>query len=293
LVAGEAGLDRPISHPRIQKSGLALAGHLFGVVPSRVQILGETEIRYLEVLQADVRRERVRAFFALGLSCVVVTRGVVPLTELVGEADASGTPLLVSEPRSSATIAALHTALDRLLAPRQSMHGVMVAVHGLGILLVGPSGIGKSECALVLIERGHRLVADDRVDLLRMPGDRIVAKPPPLLQYHLEIRGLGILNVRDLFGATAVQEEAVLDLVVELCRPEDSGVELDRLGLEDRRCEVLGVAIPALRIPVYPGRDMAVLLEVAARNHLLKRAGHDAAKAFTERLARGLGIDEP
>lgn len=293
LVSGERGLDRPITHPRIQKSGLALAGHRVGVVPSRVQILGETEISYLESLPDEVRAERARDFFSLGLSCVVVTRGVAPLPELVREAGATDTPLVVAEPRSSAAIAALHGVLDRLLAPRQSLHGVMVEVYGLGILLVGPSGIGKSECALVLIERGHRLVADDRVELVRTPGDRIVATPPPLLQHHLEIRGLGILNVRDLFGATAVQDEARLDLVVELCRLDEPDVEFDRLGIDERTRDVLGVSVPELRIPVYPGRDMGVLLEVAARNLLLKRAGRHSARAFAERLARGLGMENP
>jgi HPr kinase/phosphorylase len=172
------------------------------------------------------------------------------------------------------------------------MHGVMIEVHGLGILLVGPSGIGKSECALVAIERGHRLVADDRVELVRMPGDRIVATPSPLLQHHIEIRGLGILNVRDLFGATAVRDEAPLDLVVELCRLDDEDASFDRLGIDERTRDVLGVAIPTLSIPVYPGRDMGVLLEVAARNQLLLRAGHHSARAFARRLHAGLGIPE-
>ncbi|MDQ3032593.1 MAG: HPr(Ser) kinase/phosphatase [Myxococcota bacterium] len=293
VAAGEGGLDRAVSHPRIQKSGLALAGHLVGVVASRVQILGETEISYLETLDASVRADRLRAFFGLGLACVVVTRGIEPLPEVLAIARETDVPLVIAEPRSSTTIGALHAALDRLLAPRESMHGVMIEVHGLGMLLVGPSGIGKSESALVMIERGHRLVADDRVELERM-GERVFAAPPALLKHHLEIRGLGILNVRDLFGATAVQDEARLDLVVELCRleeePEDA--PFDRLGLDDETRPVLGVAVPMLRVPVYPGRDLGVLLEVAARNHLLKRAGHHSARAFAARLAKGLGMDE-
>lgn len=293
VVAGEGGLDRQVSHPRIQKSGLALAGHLVGVVSSRVQILGETELTYLEALAPELRAERLRGFFGLGLACVVVTRGVDPLPELIEIARETDVPLVISEPRSSTTIGALHGALDRLLAPRQSMHGVMIEVHGLGMLLVGPSGIGKSESALVMIERGHRLVADDRVELERT-GERIYAAPPALLKHHLEIRGLGILNVRDLFGATAVQDEARLDLVVELCRldQESEGDPFDRLGLDDTTRTVLGIDVPMLRVPVYPGRDLGVLLEVAARNHLLKRAGHHSARAFAERLAKGLAFEE-
>jgi HPr kinase/phosphorylase len=292
VVAGARGLARHISHPRIQKSGLALAGHRVGVVGSRVQILGETEISYLETLSPTLRAERVREFFGQGLVCVVVTRGVEPLQELVDAANSLDVPLVVSLPRSSTTIAALHAALDRLLAPRQSMHGVLIEVHGLGMLLIGPSGIGKSESALVMIERGHRLVADDRVELERM-GERIWGAAPPLLRHHLEIRGLGILNVRDLFGATAVQDESRLDLVVELCRLEAEEGEpvIDRLGLDDTTKSVLGLEVPMLRVPVYPGRDLGVLLEVAARNHLLKRAGRHSARAFAEQLAKSLMIE--
>src|SRR5690606_8101593 len=217
LVAGEDGIDRPIDHPRIQKSGLVLAGHAHGIVPTRVQILGETEISFLESLEPEVRAERVEGLFALSLSCVIVTRGVEPAAELRDAAERTGTPLLVSSVRSSATIAALHAALDRLLAPREQRHGVMVEIHGIGTLLLGPSGIGKSECALFLVERGHRLVADDQVWLTRLPNDQVTAAPAPLLRHHLEIRGLGILNIRDLFGATSVWDEAVVDLVAELC----------------------------------------------------------------------------
>lgn len=289
LVAGSRGLERRVTHPRIQKSGLALAGHRVGVVGSRVQILGETEISYLEALSPELRIERVRDFFREDLVCVVVTRGVEPMRELIDAANEMDVPLVVSLPRSSTTIAALHAALDRLLAPRQSIHGVMIAVHGLGILLTGPSGVGKSESALVMIERGHRLVADDRVELERM-GERILGTAPPLLRHHLEIRGLGVLNVRDLFGATAVEDESRLDLVVELCRLEGDAA-VDRLGLDDTTQNVLGLEVPMLRIPVYPGRDLGVLLEVAARNHLLKRAGRHSARAFAEQLAKGLMAD--
>lgn len=292
LVAGEAGIDRPIDHPRIQKSGLVLAGHTHGIVPTRVQILGETEISFLEGLEPAVRRERVEGLFALTLSCVIVTRGVEPAAELRDAAERTATPLLVSSVRSSATIAALHAALDRLLAPREQRHGVMVEIHGIGTLLLGPSGIGKSECALFLVERGHRLVADDQVWLTRLPNDRVTAAPAPLLRHHLEIRGLGILNIRDLFGATAVWDEAVVDLVAELC-PWRDDEPYERLGLDQLTEPILGVEIPKLRIPVRPGRDMAVILEVAARNELLKAAGHHGAREFARRLSRELGLEDP
>lgn len=292
LVAGEGGLDRIIDHPRIQKSGLVLAGHSHGIVGTRAQILGETELSFLAGLAPEIRAERVDAFFALGLSMVMVTRGVDPPRELKDAAARTDTPLVVAEPRSSATIAALHQALDRLLAPREQRHGVMVEVHGIGTLLLGKSGIGKSECALFLVERGHRLVADDQVWLTRLPNNQVMAAPAPLLKHHLEIRGLGILNVRDLFGATSVWDEAVVDLVAELT-PWDPDESYDRLGLDPMSENILGVDIPKLRIPVRPGRNMGVILEVAARNELLKTAGHHAARDFAKRLSRQLGLEDP
>lgn len=292
VAAGEAGLDRPIDHPRIQKSGLVLAGHMHGIVPTRVQILGETEVSFLESLEPDLCRERVDGLFALELSCVIVTRGVAPLPVVIEAAARTGTPLCVSESKSSATIAKVHQALDRLLAPREQRHGVMVEIHGIGTLLLGPSGIGKSECALFLVERGHRLVADDQVCLTRTPDGTVRAAPAPLLKHHLEIRGLGILNIAELFGATAVWDEATVDLVAELC-PWRDDEHYDRLGLDEITEPILGVPIPKLRIPVRPGRDMAVILEVAARNALMKASGRHSARDFARRLSQTLGVKDP
>ena len=283
VAAGAEGLDRTITQARIQKSGLVLAGHTHGIVPTRVQVLGETELSYLDRLDPATQRARAHDLFALGLSCVVITRGVEPPEPLAAAAAATQTPLLVSSARSSTTIAVLHDALDRLLAPRTRVHGVLVEVHGLGILLKGQSGIGKSECALFLVERGHRFVADDAVDLVRMTTSEVTGSSPPPLRHHLEIRGLGVLNIRDLFGATAVRETCPVDLVVELAR-FDTADDDDRLGLDEHTEDVLGVAIPFLRIPVREGRDMGVLLEVAARNQLLKKSGLHGARAFLSRL---------
>ncbi|HEX6244485.1 MAG TPA: HPr(Ser) kinase/phosphatase [Polyangiales bacterium] len=283
--AGWTGLDRHIDHPRIQKSGLLLVGHTQGVVTTRVQVLGETEVSYLESLEPRECSERVAFLCDLGCSLIVITRGIEPPAELVRHAERSGTPLVVSPKRSSGTINELHAVLDRLLAPRASLHGVLVEVHGVGTLLIGPSGIGKSECALFLVERGHRLVADDVVQLTRLPNAEVLGAPNPLLKHHLEIRGVGILNIRDLFGATAVRDEARVDLVVELC-PWRDGEPYERLGLDRETMELVGTPIEKLRIPVRPGRDMGVLLEISARNHLLKREGVDGAARFVERLSR-------
>lgn len=283
LVAGEEGQERTINHPRVQKPGLALAGHTHGVVPSRVQILGETEVTFLEGLPPDERQERVNVLFGLGLSLVVVTRGVDPPEALIRAAQETATPLAVSELRSSRTIQAIHLALDSVLAPSETRHGVLMDVHGIGTLLLGPSGIGKSECALFLVERGHRFVADDQVILSLLPSEQVLGRAPALLRNHLEVRGIGIINVRDLFGANAVRAEKTVQLVVELC-PWSDDEPYDRLGLDEATVEVLGVSLPLLRIPVRPGRNMAVILEVAARNHILKAAGHHGAQKFIDQL---------
>jgi HPr kinase/phosphorylase len=291
LHAGEASLDRLITHPRIQKSGLVLVGHTRGIVPTRVQILGETEVSFLEGMEPATRRARLEGLFALRLSLVVVTRGVELPPELLEAARGTDTPVVVAQHRSSHTINILHSVLDGLLAPEDTVHGVLVEVHGIGTLLLGPSSIGKSECALFLVQRGHRLIADDRVTLTLMPGQKVLGQPEPLLRHHLEVRGIGILNVRDLFGATAVRDDAVVEMVIELVPWEDDQ-DYERLGLDDMSFDCLGVALPMLRIPIRPGRDMAVILEVAARNHLLKKAGHHAARKFAKNLAEALGLPD-
>ncbi len=283
LVAGEAGRERTLDHPRVQKPGLALAGHTHGVVPSRVQILGETEITFLEGLSPEEQLQGVRALFGLGLSLVVVTRGIDPPAALLRAAQETSTPLAIAEPRSSRAIQAIHRVLDRVLAPSEIRHGVLMDVHGVGTLLLGPSGIGKSECALFLVERGHRFVADDQVILSLLPSEQILGHAPNLLRNHLEVRGIGIINVRDLFGANAVRAEKTVQLVVEIC-PWSDDEPFDRLGLDESTLDIFGIPIPMLRIPVRPGRNMAVILEVAARNHILKASGHHGAQKFIDTL---------
>ncbi len=283
LVGGEHGRERSIDHPRVQKPGLALAGHTHGVVPTRVQILGETELTFLEEFSPEEQRNRVNVLLGLGLSLVVVTRGVDPPAALVEAAQETSTPLAIAEPRSSRAIQAIHHVLDGILAPSETRHGVLMDVHGVGTLLLGPSAIGKSECALFLVERGHRFVADDQVILSLLPSEQVLGRAPSLLRNHLEVRGIGIINVRDLFGANAIRSEKTVQLIVEIC-PWSDDEQFDRLGLDDSTLEILGVPIPMLRIPVRPGRNMAVILEVAARNHILKAAGHHGAQKFISTL---------
>jgi len=288
FVAGRTGLDRLVTHGRIQKSGLALTGHFHGVVPQRVQVLGETEISYLAKLHPDERAVALRGFFGLGLSLVVVTTvGHPPFSELVSEADLAGVVVVLSSERSSHTLAALHLLLDERLAPRTSIHGVLVDVFGLGVLLMGKSGIGKSECALELVMRGHRIVADDIVRCDWRPPGMVFGTPAELLRHHMEVRGLGVLNVKNLLGVTAVRGRKRIDLVVKM-EEWSQEIAYDRMGLDDRVHEILGVSIREIVVPVRPGRSMATILEVAARNELIRNSGVHAARDFFSRLHRTL-----
>jgi HPr kinase/phosphorylase len=288
-LAGEAGLGRPVRHPRVQKSGLALAGHYYGVVPTRIQVLGETELSYLDALSADMRGQAARGYFSLGLSCVVLTRRDEAPRAIVQAAEATGTPLFMSESRSSRTINQLHALLDEKLAPTATLHGVLVDVFGIGLLLLGKSGIGKSECAVELVLRGHRLVADDVVKCEWRPPGMVFGAPADMLRHHVEVRGLGVLNIKDLFGVTAVRERKRIDLVVQLEEWSEKK-EYDRLGVDDQHFTVLNTNVRSVTVPVRPGRDMGAMLEMAARNELLRRAGKHSARELISRLEENAGL---
>ncbi len=289
LLGGTAGMGRPVRHPRIQKSGLALAGHFYGVVPTRVQVLGETELSYLDSLAPEARGSAARAFFALGLSCVVVTRREVPPKAIVQASEATGTPLFMSAARSSRTINMLHGVLDEKLAPTTSLHGVLVDVFGIGLLLIGKSGIGKSECAVELVLRGHRLVADDVVKCEWRPPGMVFGSPADMLRHHVEVRGLGVLNIKDLFGVTAVRDRKRIDIVVQLDEWDEKR-EYDRLGVDDQHYVILSTPVRLVTVPVRPGRDMGAMLEMAARNELLRRAGKHSARELLARLEENAGL---
>jgi HPr kinase/phosphorylase len=217
------------------------------------------------------------------LSCVVISGGKDPQRTFISAAEATGTPLFVADARSSRTINALHAVLDDRLAPQMQLHGVLVDVYGVGVLLLGKSGIGKSECALELLIRGHRLVADDVVRCDWRPPGLVFGQPAELLRHHVEVRGLGILDVRELFGITAVCERKQIDLVVRLCDWNEQE-EFDRLGLEERHHVILGTEIREVRVPVRPGRDMGSIIEVTARNELLRRDGHNTAHELLDKI---------
>jgi HPr kinase/phosphorylase len=283
LLAGADGLDRVISSPHIQKTGLALAGFHEYLKPGRVLIFGESEIRYLESLEAAARITSMRLALTLDFPCVLITGGFHPPVELILEAERARLPLLTSSVATPMAIAKLSSILEDSLAERTMIHAVLMDVLGLGVLIVGESGIGKSECALDLIVRGHRLVADDTVELRRRQETILIGTCPELTRHHMELRGLGVINVKELFGIASTRSSKRVELVVQLER-WDPTREYERLGLDDEFYDILGLRVPLLRMPVAPGRNIAILVEVAARNQLLRSRGHHAARALADRL---------
>lgn len=283
LAVGEKGLDRVLTTPRIQKPGLLLTGVLEELHPDRIQIFGNAEIKYLETL-GSVKLDRTRKLLArTAIPAIVVTRGLEPPEFLIKFASKRDIPVLTSSLTSSVFIHRLSDFLDDRLAPETTMHGVLVDVLGVGIIITGKSGIGKSECALDLITRGYRLVADDAVIVRRKYPSTLFGIASDIISYHMEVRGLGIVNVKDIFGITAIRLRKQMDLVVELVDWEED-MEYDRLGFEEQTQDILGVKLPYLKIPVSPGRSVATIVEVAARNRILKIMGYDSSKAFESHL---------
>jgi HPr kinase/phosphorylase len=287
LLAGADGLDRAITSPHIQKTGLALSGFHEYLKPGRVLIFGESEIRYLESLDPAARVASMRLALTHDFPCVLITGGFVPPVELIVEAERARLPLMKTGIPTPTAIAKLTSILEDSLAERTILHAVLMDVLGLGVLIAGESGIGKSECALDLIVRGHRLVADDTVDVRRRQETILIGTCPELTRHHMELRGLGVINVKELFGIASTRSSKRVELVVQLERWDPSR-EYERLGLDDDSYEILGLRVPLIRMPVAPGRNIAILVEVAARNQLLKARGHHAARTLAERLERTL-----
>ena len=286
LVAGASGLDRIISSDRVQKPGLALTGFTDHIHSERVQVFGNTEMSYLGTLSPELRLARVTALFAAPLACLVVTKDLEVPTALLEGAERVGVPLIKTPLLSSTFITQAQAYLEEALTASDSTHGVLVDVFGVGIMLLGKSGIGKSEIALDLVMKGHRLVADDIIDI-RRKKDSAYGSAYETIKHHMEIRGLGIINIKDLFGVAAVRDNKKVELVVELVEWSPTA-EYDRLGIDNRSYKIVDIEIPLLTIPVRPGRSMTTIVEVAARNHLLKLQGHHSALDFQERLSRAI-----
>ena len=283
LLSGKAGVERPISSPHIQKTGLALAGFHEYLRPARILVFGESEVRYLESLEHDARVNMLGAMFRYDIPCVLITGGWDPPQDLLDSSEACRVPVLRTPIATPVAISRIATILDDALAVREVLHGVLMDILGLGVLIVGDSGIGKSECALDLIVRGHRLVADDTVEMRRRGETTLIGTCPELTRHHMEVRGLGVINIRDLFGVAATRTAKRVELVVRLER-WDHEREYERLGLDENTFDLFGIKVPLICMPVAPGRNLAILVEVAARNQLLRSRGLNAARDLAERL---------
>lgn len=286
-LAGHDGGRRSLTSESLHKSNLAPIGHLNLVHPNRVQVLGSAEMDYLRKLSADALEEALHHLFSAELAAVVVADSEEPPAILHDTAENTGTPLFVAAYPSISVVAQLSHYLMQNLAETTVVHGVFMEVNGVGVLIQGEAAVGKSELALELVTRGHRLIADDAVELRHVAPDTLEGGCPAMLRDFLEVRGLGILNIRSLFGETAVKLKKNLKLIVLLVKPSDQSEPISRLDMDASRTRILSVDIPTVRIPVAAGRNLAVLLEVAVRNHILKSRGIDPA---AELMARQLSF---
>jgi HPr kinase/phosphorylase len=283
LLAGGKGLSHQLYSSRIQKPGLALTGYTEHLHPDRLQVLGNTEISYLNQMPEDLAAANIACFCSFPIACLIVTKGLNPPDYLKREAEKAEIPVLGTPLQSSLFISLITRFLEEKLLPTTHIHGVLVDVLGVGVLLIGKSGIGKSECALDLVIRGHRLVGDDILNVMKKVPASLVGQAGETIQHHMEIRGLGIINIKDLFGVSSIRDKKIIDMVLELVEwnPEH---EYDRIGIDDKVYTILGIDLPHLRIPVRPGRNLTSIIEVAARNFLLKGMGYHSAREFQEKL---------
>ncbi|MBI4196781.1 MAG: HPr(Ser) kinase/phosphatase [Deltaproteobacteria bacterium] len=288
LLAGRKGLDKKkIIIPHIQKPGLALTGETSNLHPGRVQVLGNPEMKFLLKTKPAELETLFQKLCHLDLACFVITDARKPPAIFVKQAERAGIPLLTTALSSAIFIVRISKFLEENLTETTTAHGVLVDVFGVGILLTGKSGMGKSECGLELVMKGHRLVADDIVHIQKRAPNELYGSASDLLRYHMEIRGLGIINIKDLFGVASVRDQKLIEMVIDMIEwtPRE---EYERLGVDEKTREMLGVRLPLIRIPVRPGRSLTSVIEVAARNQLLKQKGIYSAHEFQEKLAKAI-----
>ncbi|MBN2241985.1 MAG: HPr(Ser) kinase/phosphatase [Acidobacteria bacterium] len=276
IVRGQEGLDKKIRSPRIQKLGLMLASFTGHLDPGRVVVFGNSELNYLHILDAEHRKTAISQLKNYSMCCIVVTKQLEIPKELLELSEEEKIPILRCSALSSGVIPKITDYLERRLASEMTIHGVLIEIFGLGVLVLGPSGIGKSECALELVLKGHRLVADDYVQLTRHGTDKLSGEGGKILKHHMELRGLGIINIKELFGISATGASQNIDFVVRLERWKPDA-EYDRLGVERSTIDFMGVSLPIINIPVAPGRNVATLIEVAARIQLLRHRGYQSS----------------
>lgn len=290
VVSGEEGLKRFINVSDLCRPGLEMAGYFEYHPEDRVQILGKTELAFFERLPDAERRDRMSRLCLEETPCIVVTRGLQVPIELLEASNASGLAVLRSNVNTTTLAGQITDFLERKLAPSTTIHGVLVDVYGIGMLISGSSGIGKSETALELVKRGHRLIADDAVEIRQTAENVLIGNAPELIKHLLEIRGVGIINVMTLFGAGAVRDNTKINVVVKL-ETWQQDKQYDRLGLDEETTRIIETDVPLVTIPVRPGRNLAVIIEVAAMNYRLKRMGYNAALQFTNKLTETINED--
>jgi HPr kinase/phosphorylase len=293
LVGGEEGLHRPITTSDISRPGLEMAGYFNYYPAERIQLLGKTELSFLELLDESERKRRMEALCTDITPGIIISRDLEIPDELVEAADRTSVPVMRSSMKTTRFSSRLTNYLESKLAPTTAVHGVLVDIYGVGVLITGKSGVGKSETALELVKRGHRLVADDCVEIRQEDMDTLIGTSPDLIEHLLEIRGLGIINVMTLFGAGAVRNYKRITLCINL-ELWDQKKQYDRLGLEEEKMKIIDTEITKYTVPVRPGRNLAVIIEVAAMNFRLKRMGVNAAEQFTNRLSEVIedGVNE-
>ncbi len=284
-VPGTNGLDRVIATPTISSPGLVLAGFIERFPAHRLQVLGETEVTYLKMLDPEVRRRNLTTFFSFPIPCVFITKGQQPGPDLIDIAADAGVALICSTLKTNEFYTQIKPWLEDEFAPTVNLHGSLADIFGVGLLFVGRSGIGKSECVLDLVERGHRLVADDLVIARRRSADVVIGSGHELQRHHMEIRGVGLVDIPAIFGVRAVRQQKRIEVVVQL-EEWDHNAPVDRTGLDAETTTVLDVELPKVRVPLNPGKNITVIAEVIAMNHLLKYSGVDPAERFNERLMR-------
>ena len=277
-----------IETPEVNRPGLALAGFYEIFDKSRINLIGNAEHRYLLRLDEEDRRKKIIDYIDAEPLAVILTSELPMFDELIEEAKKVGIPVFSSKEKTSPLMAAMISSLNTHLAPRITRHGVLVEVYGEGLLLLGDSGVGKSETAIELVKRGHRLIADDAVEIKRVSAKTLVGSAPEIIRHYVELRGIGIVDVRRLFGMGAVKETEKIDLVINLENWVE-GKMYDRLGLDEEKVDILGNKIPAITVPVKPGRNLAIILEIAAMNNRQKKMGYNTAEEFNKRLLEQLG----
>lgn len=278
-----------VSSADINRPGLQLIGFFNYFDPKRIEIIGKVEMTYLEKMQPSERRESLDKLFSYKFPAAIITRSMSPFPEMLEAAQKYNVPILQTEEISSRFMSEIIRNLNVWLAPRITRHGVLVEVYGEGLLLLGESGVGKSETAIELLKRGHRLVADDAVEIKKVSNSSLVGSSPAIIRHFIELRGIGIVNVRNIFGMGAVKDTEKIDLIVHL-EHWRQGVEYDRLGIDETYTNLLGIDVPSITIPVRQGRNLAVIMEVAAMNNRQKRMGFNAAQELNERLAKEMQL---